>query len=194
MHGANRLGANSLLDLVVFGRAAGKHIQESVREGLSFSDPTQTDLDVALERLNRWNSNQDGESIEEIRVALQAIMQDDFGVFRTAEHMSEGFKKLEALQKRLEKASIKDKSQHFNTTRVEALELDNLMATAIATAYLANERTESRGAHARFDYPERDDTHWLKHSVYFANGRIAFRPINMKPTEMEPIELKARDH
>ena len=193
VHGANRLGANSLLDLIVFGRAAGKHIQQSVREGLVQHEPTLSEIEEAMARLNRWNTNQNGESVDEVRTALQKIMQDDFGVFRTAEHMQEGFKKLEKLQERLQSASIKDKSQCFNTSRIEALELDNLMASALATAYLANERTESRGAHARFDYPERDDANWLKHSIYFADGQIAFRPINMKPSEVPPLEPKARE-
>ncbi|OAI48896.1 succinate dehydrogenase [Gammaproteobacteria bacterium SCGC AG-212-F23] len=194
VHGANRLGANSLLDIVVFGRAAGLHVQQSVREGLGYREPSLDEIDYAMTRLNRWNNNEKGESVEEIRSALQKIMQEDYGVFRTAEYMQKGFKKLEDLQKRLQYAAIKDKSRCFNTTRVEALELDNLMATAIATAYLANERTESRGAHARFDYPERDDQHWLKHSLYYQSGQIAFRPINMKPHEVKPIELQARDH
>ena len=140
-----------------------------------------------------WNRNQNGESVDTIRTELQQVMQNDFGVFRTAEHMSEGFKKLEKLQERLQRASIKDKSQCFNTSRIEALELDNLMATALATAYLANERTESRGAHARYDYPERDDEHWLKHTMYFSDGKIDCRPVNMKPHEVKPIELRERE-
>lgn len=193
VHGANRLGANSLLDLIVFGRSAGLHIQKSVQEGLEFLEATQADIDAALVRVTRWNTNENGESVEEIRTSLQKIMQDDFGVFRTAENMREGFKKLEDLQKRLQQASIKDKSLCFNTARVEALELDNLMETALATAYLANERTESRGAHARVDFPERDDKNWLKHSIYFADGRIAFRSINMRPVEVEMIKLKSRE-
>ena len=193
VHGANRLGANSLLDLVVFGRAAGLHVQQSVREGLGFREPTQADLDRALARLHRWDTNEKGESVEHIRFGLQKVMQDDFGVFRTAKNMQGGFEKLQELQSRLQYAVIKDKSKCFNTSRIEALELDNLMATAVATAYLANERTESRGAHARYDYPDRDDRHWLKHSIYFANGKIAFRPINMKPLEVDPIKLQARE-
>jgi len=193
VHGANRLGANSLLDLVVFGRAAGMHIEDSVRKGLDFCEPAQTDIDRALSRLNRWNNNHAGESVDTIRSALQKVMQDDFGVFRTADNMQQGFKKLEDLRQRLQHAAIQDKSQHFNTSRIEALELDNLMETALVSAWLANERTESRGAHARFDYPDRDDKNWLKHLVCFSDGRIDSRPINMKPLEVPPIELRLRD-
>lgn len=194
VHGANRLGANSLLDIVVFGRAAGLHVQQSIREGLGYREPSQSEIEGALAGMQRWENNEKGESVDEIRSALQKIMQEDFGVFRSAEPMSKGFQKLEDLQKRLQHAAIKDKSRYFNTTRIEALELDNLVATALATAYLANERTESRGAHARFDYPDRDDKNWLKHSVYFVDGRIGFRSINMKPHEVAPIELKEREH
>jgi len=193
VHGANRLGANSLLDIVVFGRAAGLHVQQSMREGLGFLEPTNAEIDKAMEGLNRWNKNENGESVDTIRSALQKVMQDDFGVFRTAKSMQEGFNKLQALQVRLKNAAIKDKSQCFNTSRIEAMELDNLMLTALATAYLANEREESRGAHARYDFPDRNDKNWLKHSIYFADGRIAFRPINMKPQEVEAIQLQARE-
>ena len=193
VHGANRLGANSLLDIVVFGRAAGLHVQQSVREGLGYRIASPSDIETALAGLQRWNNNQNGESVDTIRTELQKVMQNDFGVFRTAEHMSEGFKKLEKLQERLKSASIQDKSQCFNTSRIEALELDNLMATALATAYLANERAESRGAHARYDFPKRDDKNWLKHSMYFTGGKIDFRPVNMKPHEVKSIELKDRE-
>ena len=97
------------------------------------------------------------------------------------------------MQARLQSALIHDKSRCFNTSRIEALELNNLMATALATAYLAHERTESRGAHARYDYPDRDDKQWLKHSLYFADGKIAFRPINIQPHHVDPISLRARE-
>lgn len=193
VHGANRLGANSLLDLIVFGRAAGIYVKQAIREGLHFTESSSEEQEFALARLQRWNSNEKGESVDEIRTALQKVMQDDFGVFRTEENMRKGFVKLEELEERLKYAVIHDKSQQFNTTRIEALELDNLMATAVATAYLAETRKESRGAHSRHDYPERDDQNWLKHSLYFGEGRVAYRPINMRPLEIKPIELRMRE-
>jgi succinate dehydrogenase / fumarate reductase flavoprotein subunit len=193
VHGANRLGANSLLDLIVFGRSSGLHVKESIEQGLGYNEASNDEIEKSLSRLYRWDGNQKGESVDDIRTALQKVMQDDFGVFRTEEYMKPGFAKLEELKDRLNYASITDKSACFNTARIEALELDNLMATAVATAYCADIRTESRGAHARSDYPDRDDAHWLKHSLYFEDGRLTFRAVNMKPQGMPPITLRNRE-
>ena len=193
VHGANRLGANSLLDLVVFGRAAGKHVKTSIEQGLDFNDANLDEIEESLVRLHRWNNNQKGESVAAIRNDLQKIMQDDFGVFRTAEYMKQGFMKLEELKDRLNYASLTDKSDCYNTARIEALELDNLMASAMATAYSAEVRTESRGAHARSDYPNRNDAEWLKHTLYFEDNRISFRAVNRQPDGMDPIKLTNRE-
>lgn len=182
VHGANRLGGNSLLDLVVFGRAAGLHIQDYFRKEAELSTTvTDLELDRAFSRLDRWNKSKGGEPIFEIRLALQKIMQQDFGVFRTAEYMKEGLKKLKKLKERLHHASLADLSQVFNTARIEALELDNLMDVAMATAYSALTREESRGAHAREDYPKRNDELWLKHILYFPDDQIQYRAVNFKP-------------
>ena len=196
VHGANRLGGNSLLDLVVFGRAAGLHVEELWRNNdvPEMSNITEDDIEMSLSRYRRWDeSPKDGENFYDIKAEMQQIMQSDFGVFRTGEYMIDGLNKLDDLQARLDNASLMDKSKVFNTGRIEALELDNLMATARATALSALTRTESRGAHSREDYKERDDAKWIKHSVYFEDSnKIQFRPVNVSPKYVEAFEPKER--
>ena len=196
VHGANRLGGNSLLDLVVFGRAAGLHVEHLWQTNALPDMPyvTEDDIQDSLTRYQRWEgSSVDGERPSVIRDAMQRVMQEDFGVFRTGELMERGLLRLEALRTRLASASLSDKSHVFNTERVVALELDNLMATALATAKSALARTESRGAHSREDYPKRDDAHWIKHTLYFEEGGlIDYRPVNKSPKYVEPLEPKDR--
>ncbi|MCS5709086.1 succinate dehydrogenase flavoprotein subunit [Candidatus Berkiella cookevillensis] len=192
VHGANRLGGNSLLDLVVFGRAAGIHINDSLNQGMDDTLVSTDDIDQALSRLRRWDGSTKGERIADIRIEMKRVMQNDFSVFRTKLVMQEGIEKLKALRERLSKAVLEDKSSVFNTARIEALELDNLMAVAIATAISAHAREESRGAHSREDFPKRDDKNWLKHTLYFANDSIKYRPVNNKPNLVEAFEPKER--
>ena len=194
VHGANRLGGNSLLDLVVFGRATGIHIEEVMRQGISYREPGEDDLDRATARLRRWDDSDSGEGVAELKRELQNTMQVNFGVFRTEEHMRSGIETLKSLRERIGAAHLGDKSRAFNTARLEALELDNLLEVAEATAIVAEERRESRGAHARDDYQERDDDNWLCHSLYFpSDGRVGKRGVNFAPKTMEafqPMERK----
>ncbi|WP_267256926.1 succinate dehydrogenase flavoprotein subunit [Coxiella endosymbiont of Ornithodoros maritimus] len=193
VHGANRLGTNSLLDLVVFGRAIGLHLEEALKTELKHRSENPDDIDAAIARLEHWEKPDNVENPALLRQEMRKAMSEDFGVFREEQKMEQGLKRLQKLNERLQRAKLTDTSRTFNNARIEALELDNLMEVSYATAVSARQRTESRGAHSRYDYKERDDANWLKHTVYFRDGRIAYRLVNMKPKGMDPFPPKSRD-
>jgi succinate dehydrogenase / fumarate reductase flavoprotein subunit len=194
VHGANRLGTNSLLDLLVFGKASG----ETIVSDLEGDNGSQQELpkeagDVTLARLARLDSATSGESISKVGADLRRTMQLHCGVFRFPDSLAEGVRNMLEIAERAKHTYIKDKSRVFNTARVEALEVDNLVETALATMISADARKESRGAHDRSDHPDRDDVNWLKHTLWFKTGnRLDYKPVKLKPLSVEPFEPKAR--
>jgi len=195
VHGGNRLGGNSLLDLVVFGRAAGMHIEESLKQGIDLKISTEENINRALKRLNTLNSSKTGKHTAILKREMQENMQNNFGVFRREDLMVKGIKDLANTREEIENMHLEDKSVTFNTARVEALELQNLFEVAEATAITANERKESRGAHARDDYPERDDDNWLKHSIYFSSSKsVSKRDVNFQPNTVQTFQPEVRSY
>ena len=193
VHGANRLGCNSLLDLLVFGREAGRQVIEDLKNNPHVK-PLPVDAgEFSLARLARLENQTGGESVAEVGDAMRRTMQKHCGVFRFPELMAEGVKQIKEVAWRVAKTQISDKSRVFNTARIEALELDNLIEVAQATMIAAEARKESRGAHAREDYQSRDDVNWLKHSLYFKEGhRLDYKPVRLKPLTVDSFPLKAR--
>jgi succinate dehydrogenase / fumarate reductase flavoprotein subunit len=195
VNGANRLGTNSLLDLLVFGRAAGEFIASRNLSAQAHKPLPRDAADAALARLARLDGATSGESVAEVAADLRRAMQSHCGVFRNEALLSEGVARVMELEQRVQRTAIKDHSRVFNTARVEALELDNLIEVAKATTVSAEARKESRGAQARSDYPERDDANWLKHTLWHREGnRLSYKPVVLKPLTVESFPPKARTY
>ncbi len=193
IHGANRLGGNSLLDIVVFGRAAGERMVEYLAENPYHRPLDAQSVERAMDRLTRWDLPGDGEAVDGLGEELRRTMEQYCGVFRTQDVLAEGVRRVVAISERLADARLADRSRVFNTARIEAMELENLVEVALATAVSAAARTESRGAHSREDYPQRDDLRWLRHSLYYRSGRrMDYKPVRMKPLTVDSFPPKQR--
>lgn len=194
VHGANRLGCNSLLDLLVFGKSAGEQVIRDLREeGRTHRALPMGAGEQTLQRLARLEGQKNGERVADVGAELRRIMQHHCGVFRFPELLVEGVRKIKGVAERAGRTGIGDKSKTFNTAKVEALELDNLVETAIASLVSAEARKESRGAHDRADYPDRDDENWLKHTLWYKSGdRLGYKPVHGTPLTVEPFEPKTR--
>jgi succinate dehydrogenase / fumarate reductase flavoprotein subunit len=193
VHGANRLGGNSLLDIVVFGRAAGNHIIEFLTDNRFHTPLNEASIEQAMEHIQRWDKTGEGESVADMTNQMRALMEQYCGVFRTQEVLDEGVEKIRALVARLSDVRLGDQSKVFNTARFEAFELENQLEVSLATMLSAAARTESRGAHSRLDFPDRDDLEWMKHSLYFKRdgGVLDYKPVRTQPLSVDsfpPVE------
>jgi len=193
VHGANRLGTNSLLDLMVFGRSAGNHIIASEAHKRPHKPLPSDAADRSLARLAQLDASKSGDGSHVVADAIRAAMQTHCGVFRTEKLMAEGVRAIDDIAGQVDRIHLKDKSKVFNTARIEALEVDNLIEVAKATIVSAEARKESRGAHYHNDHTERDDAHWLKHTLWWREGnRLSYKPVQLKPLTVEPFKPKAR--
>ena len=194
VHGANRLGSNSLLDLIVFGRAAGLNVIDSIDQKAKYPDIPKEAVEFTQQRVASLNTQSKGsENIVQLGNDLRSTMQQHCGVFRFPELLKEGVKKIHDIAERSERLQISDTSNVFNTARIDALELKNLIEVAKATIESAHAREESRGAHCRSDFEDRNDEQWLKHTLYYSQTNIiGYRPVNLKPLTVETFPLKKR--
>jgi len=195
VHGANRLGTNSLTDLLVFGKSAGNSTVEFLKQNKGHADLPSDAGDLTRARLDRLNNQTSGESVSEVGAALRQTMQQNCGVFRFPDLLAKGVSEIKEVEQRVARTEIKDKSKVFNTARIEALELENLIEVAVSSLVSAEARKESRGAHDRADFAERDDQNWLKHTLWFKEGsRLDYKAVHMKPLTAETIEPKVRTY
>jgi succinate dehydrogenase / fumarate reductase flavoprotein subunit len=195
VHGANRLGTNSLTDLLVFGKASGDRMIRFLREDARHPDLPADAAERPLARLARLDTQTNGERVSEVANDMRRTMQAHCGVFRFSDLLAEGVVKIKQIAQRVARTEIKDKSKVFNTARVEALELDNLIEVAEASLISADARKESRGAHDRADYHQRDDVNWLKHTLWFKDGnRLEYKPVHLKPLTIAGFEPKVRTY
>lgn len=194
IHGANRLGTNSLLDLVVFGRATGNHIVNTHLERQREHQPLPVEsVNKSLDRVNAIETRASGEKVQDVGNAMRVAMQHHCGVFRTLDLLNKGVAKIDEIAEQAKNIYFKDKSKVFNMARQEALEIENMIEVARATIKSASQRTESRGAHALNDHPERDDVNWLKHTLWYSeDGRLEYKPVQMKPLTVDTIPPKPR--
>jgi succinate dehydrogenase / fumarate reductase flavoprotein subunit len=195
VHGANRLGTNSLTDLLVFGRASGDSMVRFLKENPGQPELPKDAAERTRARLARLEGQKNGESVHEVGAELRRTMQAHCGVFRFPDLLEQGVAKIRAVAERASRTEIRDKSRVFNTARVEALELDNLVEVAVASLVSAHARKESRGAHDRADFPKRDDANWLKHTLWYREGsRLDYKPVNLRPLTAATFEPKERTY